>query len=296
MPLRSAYRKLVPRTLRRRLALSGRLERASSHLGSIWPRLTDASVRGLVERLEDLRDAYAGERCVIMGSGPSLNRMDLEAFRHEHVWGVNRCNLLFPRLSWRPRFYVAVDRRVVPDIAADIQEMACSLSKTNFFLPVSFRYDGTLGSRPNIYWFREIPLPARLDRDHSFTSDAASGVFAVRTVTIAALQLAVHLGFNPVYLIGCDTSYSVPSSVVRDTSDPDRLVSTRDDDQNHFDRGYFGRGSKWHEPHVERMIEHYRLAKIACDELGVEVYDATVDGRLEVFPKVSYESVFSPSQ
>ena len=36
------------------------------------------------------------------------------------------------------------------------------------------------------------------------------------------------------------------------------------------------------------MIEGYRLAKMVCDNLGVRVLNATVGGKLEVFPRIDY--------
>lgn len=227
-----------------------------------------------------------------MGNGPSLNLMNLELFGNEYVWGSNKCYLLFDRVNWRPAFYVAVDTRVVPDIAGEIQHLSRTLPETSLFLPLSYRGQGVLRSEPNIYWYNEVRLDETKLPDGVFTRDASRWVSSVRSVTIAALQLAVYLGFNPVYLIGCDTSYSVPPSVQRENGHHDKLVSTRDDDQSHFDPRYFGAGSKWHEPHVDRMIFHYEQAKRACDSLGVTVINATVGGKLEAFPRVQYEDLF----
>ena len=291
-PLRRVYRALIPAPVRLRLSLSGRLCRHWTRCRHLAIQAADPNVRTLSARLGALRGAYRGKRCVIMGSGPSLNHMDLECLRGEYVWGVNKCYLLFDRLSWRPAFYVAVDRRVVPDISSQLMELVHGLGDTRFFFPVHFRFDGMLASGSNVYWYVERLGSPGDGSCVGFTDDAARWVSPVRTVTVAALQLAVHLGFNPIYLIGCDTSYAVGSSVRRDVDDPDRLTSTVDDDFNHFDPSYFGAGSQWHEPHVERMIEHYTLSKRACDALGVEVLDATVGGKLTVFPKVDYETVF----
>jgi hypothetical protein len=227
-----------------------------------------------------------------MGSGPSLNEMDLEIFRGEHVWGLNKCYLLFDRLSWRPSFYVAVDTRVVPDSSADIAQLIQDLPQTSCFFPVQYRLEGVLTSAPNVYWYRQVRRTNPASVERSFTTDASSWVASVRTVTIAAMQIAVYLGFNPIYLIGCDTSYSVPPTVRFEDGNSDKLISAQDDDVSHFDPRYFGRGSKWHQPHVGRMIEHYKLAKQVCDSLSVRVLNATVGGQLEVFPRVDYKELF----
>jgi hypothetical protein len=40
------------------------------------------------------------------------------------------------------------------------------------------------------------------------------------------------------------------------------------------------------------MIMHYEKAKEVCDALGIKVFNATVGGKLEVFPRVNYKDLF----
>ena len=58
-----------------------------------------------------------------MGNGPSLNKMDLSLFKSEYVWASNRAYLLFDRIKWRPSYYVAVDKRVIPDNYEEINSI-----------------------------------------------------------------------------------------------------------------------------------------------------------------------------
>ena len=284
--IRRAYRKVIPEAIRRQV-------------GPVIYRwyiraeyMVDSSMRNMSPRLRSLQGKYSGQRCFIMGTGPSLNRMDLELFGQEYVWALNKCYLLFDRISWRPAFYVAVDMRVVPDIAVEINDLVRSLPQMTSFFPVYFRERRVLHSRPNVYWYRQIAFDETNLPDGMFTRDASEWVTGVRSVTIAALQLAVYLGFDPIYLIGCDTSYSVPSTVQFEGGDANKFISTEDDDLSHFDPRYFGAGSKWHEPHVDKMIFHYQQARRVCESLGVSVYNATVGGKLEVFPRVDYTDLF----
>lgn len=257
----------------------------------ISTNLFDKNVRNFEKRLSTFDGIYKGNRCIIMGNGPSLNKMDLEIFKNEFVWGTNRCYLLFDRISWRPKFYTAVDTRVVPDNADEINALSEKLKESNFFFPVHFRYEGILRSNKNVYWYNEVPLTVNKLPYSMFSTNILNNASSVYTVTVAALQLAVFLGFNPIYLIGCDTSYSVPETVKIDSSNPDWLTSTTND-PNHFSGDYFGEGKKWHEPHVDRMIFHYKQAKLVCDEIGVSIVNATVGGNLEVFPRINYLDLF----
>ena len=291
---RSITRRVVhsttPPALRRFIGLTLR-ERWLVSLKRQMARLADSSVRNVSPRMRSLEGKYSGERCFIMGNGPSLNQMDLELLSREYVWGANKCYLLFDRVSWRPAFYVGIDTRVVPDIRADINRLAREMSETTFFFPAQFREQWVLRSGTNVYWYNQVEKDSANLPDGMFTRDASKHVSAVHTVTVAALQLAVHLGFDPIYLIGCDTSYSIPDTVRKEGSG-ENLVSTEDDDPNHFVPEYFGRASKWHDPHPDKMIFHYQQAREVCESLGVKVYNATLGGKLEVFQRVDYEKLF----
>lgn len=298
---RHLYRKLMPVDLREQVCAvrrwweetRDRLEkdivRVDGYELADW--LRDPALRSMHRRLWSMRGKYAGQRCVIMGNGPSLNKMELDVFAGEHVWGSNRAYLLYDRIRWRHGFYVGVDRRVIPDIADELLEWIDRLPGTRFFHPYAFREQGDLPCRPNLLWYNEVHTKERDLPDGMFSLDCPRYVYSVTTVTIAALQLAVHLGFNPIYLIGCDTSYTVPDSVQIEDDDPKKLVST-EADPNHFDPSYFGPGRKWHDPKVDRMVFHYRQAKEVCDRIGVRIYNATVGGQLEVFPRVDYRDIF----
>ena len=226
-----------------------------------------------------------------MGNGPSLNVTPLEKLSTDYVWGVNRCSLLFDRIQWRPQFYVAVDTRVVPDNAAEIMRFVQESPGTSFYFPVYFRLYRSLESAPNIYWFRQREIDHAYPAGY-FSTDVPSYVRKVSTVTISALQLAVHLGFDPIYLVGCDTSYQVPGSAIYEDGSRKFIIGSADDDPNHFSPAYFGEGKKYHQPYPERMVQGYSQVKQVSDGLGISVLNATVGGSLEVFPRVDFESLF----
>lgn len=253
---------------------------------------TDHTVRRYRRRLYSLGDSYRGRRCFIMGSGPSLNKMNLDRLKDESVWGMNRCSLLFDRISWRPAFYTAVDTRVVPDNSKEINQLIKELPKTLFFFPVDFCLCKVLFSAPNTYWYNEIAFDDGDLPDGYFSASVPDFVRATTTVTAAAMQIAVFLGFNPIYLIGCDTDYRVPDSVQYEDEDLNLIVGTSNDDVSHFDPAYFGTGKKYHQPRPERMIFGYEQARKVCDRLGVKILNATTGGKLEVFPRVEFNSLF----
>ena len=50
--------------------------------------------------MRSLKDSHIGERCFIIGNGPSLKLSDLEALKGEFCFGMNRIYELFPKTDW----------------------------------------------------------------------------------------------------------------------------------------------------------------------------------------------------
>jgi hypothetical protein len=105
------------------------------------------------------------------------------------------------------------------------------------------------------------------------------------TVTFVALQLAYHLGFKQVILVGVDHSFRTPGKAHSE-------VVSQGDDPNHFSPDYFGKGFRWNLPDLETSEIAYHLAKRAFEADGRMVLDATIGGKLTVFPKVNYRELF----
>lgn len=55
---------------------------------------------------------------------------------------------------------------------------------------------------------------------------------------------------------------------------------------------YFGTGFRWQLPDLQASERAYSLARQRFELGGRRVLDATVDGKLQVFEKVSYASLF----
>jgi hypothetical protein len=125
----------------------------------------------------------------------------------------------------------------------------------------------------------------RRGRPFSFSRDLArDGAWEGATVTFMAMQLAYHLGFKEVILIGVDHSFVTPGPA-------NKLVTADAPDPNHFDPAYFGPGVQWQLPDLAVSEMAYRIAKGAFEADGRRIIDATVDGKLTVFPKADFSAL-----
>jgi hypothetical protein len=218
------------------------------------------------------RDIHEGERCFVIGNGPSLNKMDLSPLAHEVTFGLNRIYLLFDRLGFGTSYYVAINELVLEQFAADIER----LSMPKF---VRWEHRRFLHPSSDLMYIRWRPGP-------SFSHDIRHGAWGGATVTYMALQLAYFMGFQQVVLIGVDHSFKTKGQ-------PHKEVLSTGDDPNHFAPNYFGTGVRWHLPDPETSELAYQLGRQNFEAEGRSILDATVGGKLDVFPKVSYEHIIT---
>ncbi|GAB5495484.1 MAG: DUF115 domain-containing protein [Phycisphaerales bacterium] len=236
---------------------------------SAWSRSYQGNLNRA--RLEALRGRHWGKRCFVLGNGPSLLQSDLSLLCDEHVIGTNRIYLHDECRKWKKWYYCAVNPNVVEQFSDDIHELNAVK-----FLP----WEQRAALRPvhQTVWLRTSNEPR-------FSFDLTRGMWQGATVTYVALQIAFHLGFTEVILLGVDHHYDRAGQ-------PNKLVTSGGEDPDHFAPGYFGEGCKWQLPDLAQSEIAYRMARLAYEQEGRRVRDATVGGRLEVFPKVRFEDLF----
>ena len=222
--------------------------------------------------MQKYRDLYHGQRCFIIGNGPSLRNMDLSQLRSEVTFGLNRIYLLFDKIGFHTSFYVTVNKLVIQQCADDILAKVSS--------PKFISYDAR-------HWIKFVPdlMFLYCREGPQFYTDITRGVWQGATVTYIAMQLAYYMGFQQVILIGVDHTY-------QGNGKPNETVVSQGDDPNHFDPGYFGKGFRWQLPDLETSEIAYKMAKSQFERSGREIVDATVNGKLSVFRKVEYTTLF----
>lgn len=228
-----------------------------------------------IKRLREFKDIHQNQRCVIIGNGPSLRKMDLSFLNSEITFGLNRIYLLNQISQASLNYYVCVNPLVLEQFSKDIQNIQCPK-----FL--SFSGYKHFSSQKDLLFL--APL-----REWTFSTDIARGISEGYTVTYVAMQIAYYMGFTEVVLIGVDHSFE-------SKGEPNKEIVMDRPDYNHFSTDYFHKGIRWQLPDLENSEIAYRLAKVAFERNGRRILDATLGGRLNVFPKVDYKQYFGPAK
>lgn len=228
--------------------------------------------RESIRRLAKFKDIHRGERCFIIGNGPSLNQTDLTRLRGEFTFGLNRIYMMFPQLGFTTTYFLSMNDLVIEQCAEDIR----ALSIPKF---ISWRAHRIIQPTEDMMFLYTSYTGPR------FSPDISGRVWEGATVTYVALQAAFHMGFQEVILIGVDHNFATKGPA-------NKTVVSQGDDPNHFNPGYFGKGFRWQLPDLETSERAYRMARGAYEQAGRRVIDATVGGKLTVFPKADYTSLF----
>jgi len=226
-----------------------------------------------IERIRQFADRHRGQRCVIIGNGPSLNKMDLSFLNSEISFGLNRIYLLTEEQGFNVTYQVCVNALVLEQFGHEIQRMPCPKF-------ISLSGYSHVQAAADLMFINSLP-------EWGFSQDASSQVWEGATVTYTALQIAYYMGFEEVVLIGVDHSFSKGKG-----GDPNKAIEMDEPDADHFSPDYFHPGVRWQLPDLEYSEVSYRIAEACFGMAGRRVLDATVGGRLEVFPKVDYREHF----
>lgn len=224
------------------------------------------------KKMKAYQNKHKGERCFILGNGPSLRDTDLSKLQGEYTIGLNRIYLMFPELGFKTSYYLSVNDLVIEQCASDIQ----ALEMPRF---VSWR------SRKWLHPEKDLFFLYTTYTGPGFKMNAAGRLWEGATVTYVALQLAFFLGFSEVILIGVDHNFTTKGN-------PNTTVVSDGDDPNHFSPAYFGKGFRWQLPDLETSEVAYQMARQAYKKHNRVVLDATIGGKLTVFDKVDYPSLF----
>lgn len=216
-------------------------------------------------KLKKLKDTYRGKKAVIICNGPSLLQTSLEQISNVYTFGLNKINLLFDKSKFRPSSIVAVN----PFVIEQNQDFYSETQIPLFLTSTALRH---VKARPNIAYLHSTP-------QRKFARDCSMSLNEGSTVTYVAMQLAYHMGFSKVALVGCDHSFATkgPSN---------KTVVSGESDPNHFDPNYFSGGMKWQLPDLEGSEKSYALARDVYEVVGRKIYNCTVGGNLPTYERM----------
>lgn len=235
-------------------------------------------------RLERLRNAYKGKRCFIICNGPSLRARDLTKI-HENgdiSIGINAIARIYDQTPWRPTFLSATDDMVYSKKNRELVKNC----ECGFKIYDRSRFLKSLRAKGRLLYLSFDESLDLLDTPR-FSADAMKKLPSIGTSTYSIIEFAVFLGFEEIYLLGCDMSYAV-------NLNRDGTITYNETGNDHF----YGKekedvsSAKEKPVPIWQMEVAFEYAARYAREHGLKIYNATRGGRLEYFERVDFDLLF----
>ena len=301
--------------------------------------------------MKSLKDRYDGERVFLVGNGPSIDKTPLDKLNDEYSFGLNKINDIYADFDWRPSFYAL--------LVDELEEIGSKYLLENLNQGIDCitlgKFKPEFGEISNLHYIKKVKLK---DNETEFgknfhslkkseiktmdiqnlykywPTDVFDTVYTYHSM-YAIIQMSVHMGFDEIYLVGCDLGYGYhnPHMIFEDGLDPYKTNNNRLsfllesyqgdaffkslangilaqilssslgsvvgtvidyfntlDDSNRFDT--YSQLQPEDLSHVNReMTKSHIAAKRIASDKGISIYNATVGGNLEVYPRVSLEKI-----
>lgn len=220
--------------------------------------------------IKDVKGTHEGERCFVVGCGPSLLFSDLDMIKDEFSFGVNALIKSFDKTVWRPSVYGVTDKYGYEAFRESIEShselnvwVAEDIDKV-FSLPDWIKVFPT-----NLFDYRMYFNNSRRICKIAFSDDPYAAVYPAYSVVFAMMQFAVYMGFKEIYLLGCDCNYKQEKQHFITFEHRNNVVTSV--------------GEKM-------ILVHTEFRKFA-DAHGVKVVNCTRGGMLEAYPRMTLEEV-----
>lgn len=239
-----------------------------------------------------LKNRHAGQRCFIVGNGPSVKQVDLRRLQGETVFSVSNGYLHEGYAAMAPQYHcvpqITYGRMTEADVVSWFREMENSIGNAELFLNET---EAALVRRYGLFAARKVHYLAFQENFDELNDlrliDIVQSVPRVESVPIMALMIAMYMGFQEIILLGVDhdswrTGYYNYAFQPKAMSGKDYSVN----DQGKILAENFDTFQS-----LARLWRQYRhLAKVASAN-HIKIVNASPGGELDEFPRDSLESL-----
>jgi hypothetical protein len=229
--------------------------------------------RKLLIKNRVFKNKHYGEKCFIIGNGPSLNVKDLESIKGFKSFASNSVFKIFTETDWRPDYYGVCDKSYYNENKRDILENISSISFYPLDLECSSKDSNYTYLRQPKFFIKKPPL---------FSARPDLLLFDGSTVTYMLIQLSIYMGFKTICLLGVDFSYS-------------KTVGTDGDIKiDNTVKDYFTKDKSENNsviPNLEQSYLSYKAALSFAKKKDIRIINLSRTTKLDIFERANLEDI-----
>ena len=200
---------------------------------------------------------------VLMGSGPSLNRIEPWCLRGVDTIAFNRSFLAWPAWDFAPTHHACLDPKSIAIIGSELPAIIRQYPRTHFFLHADA---AKAGIEPSDH---VMLIDVSPDAPFAGSWERLADLGNVGAISLQVLAL---LGYRRVLMVGVDGVY----------------VSDRDDDPNHFRPDYARGRVPLTDADRIRYTAGWPAAARECRRLAIDVRNASEGTALTCFATIDF--------
>lgn len=216
--------------------------------------------RGDVNAKQVSQGMFIGKRAFVCGNGPSFTLDVMNQLVDEHTFGMNAVAIKFDETAWRPSFYIgttsAVKGKHEKYVLRGIHEARIAAFCWDHYK----RYEETqIGHTIYVPCSTTHDCPTEEARDDFWSDNILERLDKFGVTAFPAMQVAAWLGFNPIYLIGCDGNYRPPED---------------GKDLSHLDANYrpFDAYDNYNYDELNAALQRaHEIAQVNADRLSIDI-------------------------
>ncbi|WP_379729947.1 hypothetical protein [Ferrovibrio xuzhouensis] len=249
-------------------------------------------VHKLLAANRNLHNAEAGQRCFILGNGPSVKALDLSLLAGQTVFSVSNGYLHDDYDRIRPRYHcvpqITYGLMTEDDVVRWFDEMHESIGDAILFLSDT---EAELIQRHRLFSGRTVHYLALRDDFDDLQSrriiDLANPVPRVESVPIMVLMIAMYLGFREIVLLGVDHDH-FKSGLYQYAFEPKALAG-KDCTVGNDGKVTISRYDDFQS--LARLWRQYRALRQTAEQNGIRILNATPGGELDEFLRVDFADI-----
>jgi hypothetical protein len=216
---------------------------------------------------------WAGRRCFILGGGPSLIGFDYSQLNNDLTIGVNKSFIYHP---------VTINYAMDSTFYTLVTVWSATQSDPEQLHKKWLEYSGIkvwLTPRERVSFSRDVYLIKSI-RNAVVSFDIAEGIHGGNNSAFGAMMLAVALGANPIYLLGCDFCVEQNEGKKKENL------------RTHCHDGYINTNiTRYSKKLVRFRLVFEKFYDILCNHHGIEIVNLNPDSMLGLYPKKKLEEV-----
>lgn len=247
---------------------------------------------------------HAGERCFILGNGPSLKQQDLSKLENEIVFTCNQIsrNPEFKKIKtnyhfWADPIFFNLDKNKPEDMEV-LETMKNVVTDDNnpqcFFASDAFDFVKyyNLSDQLRISFYQPGLI---IHNQFNMDIDFRKLIPSMHTVVQYAILLAIYMGFKEIYILGSEFTSILLSVNVRlqnnlnqyyayDITENEKTRMNNRANIVTFEQELY---SFYH------VVKNYRLLNEYCQKRKIKLVNCTPGGLIESLPREKYKDVIS---